>query len=73
MEIGTPQFSAKERFWIVLRDPAHPNATARHRTFNEAQAEAKRLCLKHNAPFYVFMVESEGVAEPQTPRWVATV
>ena len=72
IEIGNPQLAPKERFWIVLRDPAHPNATARHRTFDDAQAEANRLCLKFNAPFYVFQVVSEGKVEPQVPLWTRT-
>ena len=60
-----------EAYWIVLRDPAIPNATVKHATREAAQAEAERLAMKHAVPFYAFRVTLEGFAQPQRPLWVA--
>ena len=69
MEIGKAKPEAAP-FWIVLRDPQNPNATARHDTVDEARKEADRLCIKLNAPFWVLRIEPEGYAEPRPSRWV---
>jgi len=60
-----------EAYWIVLRDPTIPNATARHATREAAQAEAERLAMKYGAPFHAYRVTLEGTAQPQRPLWVA--